>query len=104
MRPLLLALALVLAASACVVRVAEPFVPAGAEVVAVAPPAERLEVVTAGPSPAHLWVRGHWAWRGGWVWDPGFWELRRPGHRWVDGHWMMHRHGWAWVPGRWART
>lgn len=100
--PLLAALVL-LGSSACVVRVAEPGFPPGAEVVAVAPPPEQLEVVAAAPSPNHLWIRGHWAWRGRWAWEPGSWELVRPGHRWVQGHWVAHRHGWVWVAGHWTR-
>ena len=43
------------------------------------------------------------AWRGRWVWEPGFWERVRPGHRWVEGHWAAHRHGWVWIEGHWAR-
>jgi WXXGXW repeat (2 copies) len=101
MRTLLIVVVLV--ASACVVRVAEPGVPVGAEIVTLAPPAEQLEVVGLAPSPNHLWIRGHWAWHGRWVWEPGFWEVMRPGHRWLEGHWVAHRHGWAWVPGRWVR-
>src|SRR5687767_14122437 len=51
-------------------------VPAFAQVyVQVAPPSLRHEVV---PSPrhGHLWVPGHWAWRG-------------HRHHWVPGHWVV---------------
>ena len=26
------------------------------------------------PYPYAIWVRGHWAWRGRWVWMPGHWR------------------------------
>ncbi len=88
-------------ASACVVRAREPVLEG--EVVMAAPPAEQVEVVTVAPSPNHVWIKGHWGWRGRWVWEPGYWEVIRPGHRWVDGHWRLHRGGYLWVPGHWAR-
>jgi len=101
-RTLLLALSLVtLSTSACVVRAA---VPENAEIVVASPPPLRVEGVSVAPSPNHLWIRGHWAWRGAWVWEPGYWELGRPGHVWVEGHWLRHRHGWVWVGGRWNRV
>jgi hypothetical protein len=100
----LLALSLVmLSTSACVVR-AYPGVPANAEIVVAAPPPPQVEAVSVAPSANHVWIRGHWAWRGAWVWEPGYWELVRPGHVWVEGHWMRHRHGWVWVGGRWNRV
>src|SRR5258708_39915275 len=54
--------------------------PPGEEVVVVhdAPPPERVEVITVAPSPEHVWIRGYWAWRGGWVWMPGHWERPPP--------------------------
>lgn len=102
MRPSLV-VAVLLLSSACVVRVVEPAIPVGAEVVAVAPPPEQVEIVGVAPGPNLIWIRGHWAWRGRWVWEPGFWERVRPGHRWVEGHWSAHRHGWVWIEGHWAR-
>lgn len=40
-------------------------------------PPERVEVVTARPSPRHTWVRGRWEHRGdGWVWIDGAWVIR----------------------------
>ena len=42
------------------------------------PPAERVEVVAAAPSPEHFWVKGNWHWDGHeYVWLPGRWEIRR---------------------------
>lgn len=103
MRRSVLVLVLALLGSACVVRVHEPAIPVGAEIVTVAPPPPQVEVVTVAPGPGQVWIRGHWAWRGAWVWVPGSWELVRPGHHWVDGHWRPHRHGWVWIEGHWAR-
>ena len=99
-----LILVTLLSLSACVVR-ARPVEYTDAEIVTVAPPAERVEIITPAPSPNHVWIRGHWGWQGGrHIWVGGFWELRRPGQVWVDGHWVAHRHGWVWVGGRWARA
>ena len=36
----------------------------------------RVEVQVARPSPNHIWIAGHWAWRGG-------------AHVWIPGHWAM---------------
>jgi hypothetical protein len=44
------------------------------QVTAPAPPAARVEVVTAPPSPGAAWVRGTWVWRDGqWQWSAGYW-------------------------------
>jgi WXXGXW repeat (2 copies) len=38
-------------------------------------PADRIEVITAQPSPQHVWIRGRWETRGaGWEWVGGRWE------------------------------
>ena len=69
----------------------------------VAPPAPRYEAV---PAP-----------RVGYVWAPGYWDLRGNRHVWRPGHWERHRKGYyfdapAWVQngdrwelhrGRWNR-
>src|SRR6478672_7023287 len=44
--------------------------------VRVAPPAARVEVRVAAPSPRHVWIPGYWEWQGGrHVWIVGRWEL-----------------------------
>ena len=54
------------------------------------PPPPRVEVQIARPSPAHVWIAGHWAWRGG-------------AQVWVAGHWAMPPSaGYVWEPARWA--
>ena len=75
----------------------------GSAVVVEAPPPPREEVIIVRPSPAHVWVAGHWGRRGGeWVWVGGSWTL--PPRRyavWVPGHWVHRYRGWVWVPGHW---
>jgi hypothetical protein len=40
-------------------------------------PADRVEVITARPSPEHVWIGGRWERRGdGWGWIDGRWERR----------------------------
>lgn len=54
-----------------------------------APPPMRVEVQSARPSPGHIWIAGHWAWRGG-------------AHVWISGHWAMPpQPGMVWEPARW---
>ena len=54
----------------------------------VAPPPARVEVV---PAP-----------RAGWVWAPGYWDLRGHRHHWTAGHWERERRGYRFVEPRWA--
>ena len=55
------------------------------------------------PSPAHVWMSGHWNSEGGqWKWVAGHWDL--PPSRsaiWVSGHWIQGNTGWVWVNGAW---
>jgi hypothetical protein len=68
----------------------------------VEPPPLRQEVMVPPPSPQYVWIQGHWAWNGRWMWEPGYWVIPpRPYARWVPGHWRHHRDGWVWVPGNW---
>lgn len=68
----------------------------------VAPPAPRYEAAPA-PRRGHVWVPGHWEWRGQrHVWVAGRHIQQRPGHhyrpvQWQqhNGHWQMQRGGWA---------
>jgi hypothetical protein len=58
--------------------------------VQVAPPAPRVEVRTVAPSPSHIWIAGHWAWRGN-------------AHVWLPGHWALPPGaGYVWEPARWV--
>jgi len=72
--------------------------------VEVPPPGVRIEVRGFAPSPAHVWIDGHWAWEGRWVWVAGRWVVPPAGRRsWVPGRWERHHRGWVWVEGRWRR-
>jgi hypothetical protein len=68
-----------------------------------AAPAIPAEVAPPQPSPAHVWVPGHWAWRKrGYVWVPGHWTVPgAPARVWVPGHWAPRGAGYVWVEGRW---
>src|SRR5438105_3420323 len=81
-------LALVAAAAATVGFAAIPSPSVAAEIYFnVAPPPPRVEVI---PAP-----------RAGWVWAPGYWDLRGHRHHWVGGHWVRVRHGYRFVEPRW---
>ena len=58
-----LCLAVVLAGSSCVVRAATPVEYEG-EYADEEPPPAQVEVIGVAPSATHVWVGGHWAWRG----------------------------------------
>jgi hypothetical protein len=94
----LVLLAGLLSLAACV-----PLPPRGVVVVAVRPPAYRVEAVPVAPGAGYFWIAGYWAWGGAeYYWVPGRWELvPRPRAVWVPGHWRAVRGGWYWVPGHW---
>lgn len=59
------------------------------------PPVAPVEVVGVRPAPGWVWIRGHYAWRGRWVWigiGPGV----PVGYAvWVPGYWARPSGGWA---------
>jgi len=66
------------------------------------PPAVRVEPRPAAPYYGAIWVGGHWAWQGRWVWIPGYWVRGpQPGAVWVPGHWVARPGGWVWIAGHW---
>jgi hypothetical protein len=75
------------------------------EVVAVRPPpAPRVEVIPAPPSPNHFWVAGYWRWeQGQHHWVAGRWEVHRPGHVWINAHWVQSGANWRLSGGFWER-
>lgn len=94
--------ALVAATLACGIVAGEKT--ASAQVIAVAPPAVRVEVSGRPPSAGHFWVPGYWGWRGGGhVWVGGRWEHSRPGWGYSGAHWAHEGRGWRFAPGRWHR-
>jgi hypothetical protein len=72
--------------------------------VKVEPPAPRVEVIPAAPSPKHFWIHGYWGWSGGaHVWMPGRYELLRPGWAWTEARWAPVGAGvYHFYPGRWV--
>lgn len=75
---------------------------ASAQVVTVAPPAVRVEVMGRPPSPAHFWIPGYWNYGPhGHYWVGGRWERNRPGYGWSRAHWGREGRGWRFSPGRW---
>ncbi len=69
----------------------------------IAPPPVRVEVRPVAPSPGHVWLGGHWAWRGGrHVWLPGTWAMPpAPGYRWVEARWVNQGGQWVFFEGHW---
>ncbi len=67
------------------------------------PPVERVEVISVSPGRDQVWIKGHWAWRGGdYDWISGHWSAPERGYReWIPGRWEHDRHGWFYVEGRW---
>lgn len=69
----------------------------------VAPPAPRVEVIPAAPSPRHVWMPGYWNWDGRvrqHVWIGGRYDFARPQMTWVPARWVQK---WEYLPGHWAR-
>ena len=72
------------------------------EVVTVAPPEPRYEVVGVAPFVGALWIGGHWNWAGGaYAWVPGYWSRPRPGYRYHSPRWQRHGRGWRQDRGGW---
>lgn len=69
-------------------------------VVRQAPPAPLVERVVVAPGQGYVWVAGHHAWRGRWVWVPGVWiQPPQPRAIWVAGRWEAGTG--AWIEGHW---
>jgi hypothetical protein len=75
----------------------------GELVAAEAPPPLQREtiVIRERPSARHVWIHGHWAWRGRWIWVPGHWHLQKVGHHFVGGHWEARDGRFHWIAGGW---
>lgn len=105
-RNALIALGLSLAVGGCVV--ATPGYGGyygGGAVVAVAPPAPRVEYYGAPPYPGYFWIAGYWRWlAGAYQWVPGYWSAPRAGYRWAPRRWVHGPGGWYMSGGRWARA
>jgi len=67
-------------------------------------PVVPVVVVTARPSPIHVWIGEEWREEGGnYRYAGGFWGTPpHNGDRWHEGHWNHHRkHGDRWISGSW---
>lgn len=52
----------------------------------------------------HIWVPGHWEWRGrGHTWVPGHYLAVRSGYYYEQPRWEQHGDRWSYRSGRWAR-
>ena len=68
------------------------------------PPVRKRVIIPARPGKNFIWVKGHWAWRGGnYRWVNGYWVKPRLGKVWVQGHWVKRRGRWVWIKGHWRR-
>jgi hypothetical protein len=71
--------------------------------VTVAPPPPRVEHVPA-LRHGHVWVPGHWDWRGRrYVWVDGTMVRERRGYRYAEPRWVERGGRWYQKRGRWAR-
>lgn len=69
-----------------------------------APPPPRNEIRTASPGVNHVWIKGHWTWRGGrYVWTRGSWVKARRGYVWVPGRWDRRGPRWVYIKGHWRK-
>ena len=92
-----------LLATAAIGTVAVPGVASAQVYVQVAPPPLRAEVVPA-PRHGHVWVPGHWEWRGHrHFWVSGHWIAARPGYRYYGPRWAERNGRWYYEQGRWGR-
>jgi hypothetical protein len=77
---------------------------AGVVYVGEAPPRAIREARPSAPSRAHVWIPGHYEYRGrSYAWVSGRWEVPIAANyrRWIPGKWERNRNGWFWVDGRW---
>jgi hypothetical protein len=63
------------------------------------PSSAQVYVEVAPPPPRHEVIPAH---RAGYVWQPGYWDMRGHRHVWVRGYWVKERPGMYWHPSRWV--
>jgi hypothetical protein len=102
MKRTLLMLALLSVPLPALAQVSVQFSVPGVRVVA-PPPPPRVEVQMARPSPNHVWIAGHYAWRGGaHVWLPGHWAMPPSGgYTWEPARWVNQNGQWVFYEGHW---
>ena len=73
-------------------------------VVKAKPPVERVEVIPVAPSPAHVWIKGHWHWNGvEWIWNPGKYVVAKAGLKWYPPQYVERGGAFYFVAGHWGR-
>jgi len=67
------------------------------------PPAPLVEEIPGRPGPRHVWLIGHWRYRGGhYIWIHGRWAVPpRPGARFVAPHWEQRAGSYVFCEGYW---
>ncbi|MGA2147852.1 MAG: hypothetical protein ABSH49_23130 [Bryobacteraceae bacterium] len=72
-------------------------------VIRLRPPISIREHRTVAPSRRHVWIAGYHRWDGGgYVWEPGRWEVPPREHAvWVAPRWRHRHDGYVFVEGRW---
>jgi hypothetical protein len=72
-------------------------------IVGAPPPTPLAEDVPGRPGPRHVWLTGHWRYRGGhYLWIPGHWGVPpRPGARFVAPHWEQRGGSYLFFEGYW---
>ena len=70
----------------------------------VPPPPPRV-VNRPGARRGHVWVEGHWEWRGArYRWVNGYWLQARRGYAYRQPQWVQHHGRWTYVRGDWRRS
>jgi hypothetical protein len=70
----------------------------------VAPPPPPAYEYTPAARRGHVWVPGHWEWRGNdHVWVQGHFLRARPGHYYSQPQWVQHGDRWGYRGGGWIR-
>jgi hypothetical protein len=70
----------------------------------VAPPPAPVYEYTPAPRRGHVWVPGHWQWRGnGHVWVQGHFLRERSGYYYNQPRWVQHGDRWDYRGGGWSR-
>jgi hypothetical protein len=93
--PLALALLVAAGSAGCVVR-AQAMTPG------VPPPPPRY--IEVDYRPGYIWIEGRWIWRySDWYWQPGYYEIDRPGYYYAPGYWERRGGSYVWIDGNWRR-
>lgn len=68
-----------------------------------APPPPRM-AHRPGARRGHIWVDGHWQWRGNrYRWVDGHWVRARSGYGYAQPQWVQRNGRWVYVHGQWQR-